>query len=393
VPSIVKCNNLEDVIKSCKYINDLLVEYKLDGVFINITYVNGKLFSVITKGNRHSGRDVTSEFINYTNIPKTIKDNDVCEVRCEIVMKNQIYKKKYSKHFVDSRSTISGQMNKKHIDSDFLNDVDIYAHNTGILTKYLFTTQEQIYKFLQNSGFNIMKNILVTGLTCIATVQSFIDDLNKQDYLCDGCIIKFNQLDVQIQLMHKNPKLFRYIIAYKKNQILLSTVIYIKYIISKDSTIIPLVGIAPVKCDDKICTVLTMYSYRTLREHMLCVGDQIKIKYNTTFVYDGIDKRNCKNEFIALDKCPFCKTKIICIGNRIFCSNLSCCAKISAIVVAYLRIKNITNIGKTIIDTLIKLKIIKLSIDLFNVNIIKNIEDKLKKCKNFKEKKITNIIN
>lgn len=71
------------------------------------------MLCIISKGNRHSGRDITKYFIETNIIPKNIDVEFLIEIRGEAVISENIFNQYYAKDFVDSRSLVSSKLHKK----------------------------------------------------------------------------------------------------------------------------------------------------------------------------------------------------------------------------------------------------------------------------------------
>lgn len=49
------------------------VEYKIDGLSLSLVYKNGKLVQASTRGDGHTGEDVTANVMALPSVPKTLK--------------------------------------------------------------------------------------------------------------------------------------------------------------------------------------------------------------------------------------------------------------------------------------------------------------------------------
>jgi DNA ligase (NAD+) len=70
---------LENIVK-----NKYVVEPKIDGLAICITYKNGQIFSAVTRGDGYEGEDVTENIKMIDNVPKLLSITKNLEVRGEI---------------------------------------------------------------------------------------------------------------------------------------------------------------------------------------------------------------------------------------------------------------------------------------------------------------------
>ena len=67
---------------------EYLCEPKIDGLSLNLTYLNGKLNSAATRGDGSIGEDVTNNILNIKNIPNELKGNspNIIEIRGEVYL-------------------------------------------------------------------------------------------------------------------------------------------------------------------------------------------------------------------------------------------------------------------------------------------------------------------
>ena len=95
------------------------VEYKIDGLSLSLVYKNGKLIQASTRGDGHTGEDVTANVMALPTIPKTLKVKrvDLLEVRCECYMSekdflrvNEEQEKAGKKVFANPRNCAAGTL-------------------------------------------------------------------------------------------------------------------------------------------------------------------------------------------------------------------------------------------------------------------------------------------
>ncbi|BCL65702.1 NAD-dependent DNA ligase [uncultured bacterium] len=389
INKITKFNNKNKLMNLIKKINinEILVEPKMDGMLISIIYNEKNLLCIISKGNRHSGRDITKYFIETNIIPKNIDVEFLIEIRGEAVISENIFNQYYAKDFVDSRSLVSSKLHKKNIDLFFINNLEIYIHDTGIINKDKFKNQIDIYKFLLRNNFKVINHKLIN----INEISNILDDYQNNLYKCDGIIFKVNNICDQISLLN-NSKISKNIIAFKYNQIFQSYVNKISFIISKDGNIIPILHIDPVYCDEKKCSKISLYSYHIFQKDKITIGCKINIKYNTTFIYESINEHSKQYVWNEIINCFSCNYTLEIIGKKLICNNSNCKLKNIAMLFSYIKLKGIKSIGISCIQDLFNQEIIMHPIDIFNTKIYHQINEKFKYINGYKDKKIQNII-
>jgi len=103
---------------------------KFDGSAINIVYRNGRLESVLTRGDGETGKDVTDRF--RTHLPELLDDpfytqmpDSLIQIRCEAVMRKSVFEKKYAEKFANARNLVAGIIGKDDIDIEMVADITL----------------------------------------------------------------------------------------------------------------------------------------------------------------------------------------------------------------------------------------------------------------------------
>lgn len=142
---------------------DVAVSVKLDGAAIDITYIDGKLSRVLTRGDGIEGTDITSKFIGSRLIPQSIHCNGIVQVTGEVAAPKQI---------PNARNYAAGALTLKDTNEFNTRAIEFFAY--GVQPSFSKTYNEDI-SILKRSGFN--------------TVQE--PDLDKI-YPTDGVVFRVN---------------------------------------------------------------------------------------------------------------------------------------------------------------------------------------------------------
>ena len=121
------------------YKGPYVLSAKLDGVSALYVAEDDKAPKLYTRGNGIYGHDISPL------IPHLIRKNvSGVAVRGEIIVKKEIFEKKYSKKFSNPRNFVAGVVNKKTVDASVLNDLDFVPYE---LIKPVMKPSDQL-KFL-----------------------------------------------------------------------------------------------------------------------------------------------------------------------------------------------------------------------------------------------------
>ena len=86
---------------------DWMAMFKMDGLTLSLTYVNGELVKAATRGNGEVGEDVTHNALVIPSIPKKIPVKETIEVDGEIICKKNDFKK-FERVYKNPRNFASG---------------------------------------------------------------------------------------------------------------------------------------------------------------------------------------------------------------------------------------------------------------------------------------------
>ena len=247
-----------------KYNNSKVISVKVDG--ISALFYKGKLF---TRGNGVFGQDI-SWLLNYIQMPNNI-ENDV--VRGELLIKKQIFDKKYKGLFCNMRNLVAGIANAKNIIEEQARDIDFVTYeviepsNKTPLSQMLYLGEKGYnhvdYVHKQNS--DVSKELLSSIL---------LEWRNHYLYDNDGIIVTDNAYYPRI---HKNPE---HAFAFKmvlSDQIVETIVVEVQWSPSKDGYLKPKLKVQPVVIGGATIQYVTAHNAAYVRDKKIGVGTKIQI--------------------------------------------------------------------------------------------------------------------
>jgi len=205
------------------------IEFKFDGLWIELIYDNWKLIQAITRGNWVEGEDVTQNIMQIDNIPKKIAISEHIEVRGEVVMPlssfdelNKIAKQEWEKVFSNPRNAAAGSIRMKDNRVTKQRKLQFFAYDMTPLNP-AFPAGKQNSNSYYDAIYNIEKlwfDISSYFIKCtdidevIKTIHNFGDTKKKIDFEIDGLVLKVENTDLweDIGSTEHHP---RYAIAYK----------------------------------------------------------------------------------------------------------------------------------------------------------------------------------
>lgn len=331
----------------------VIIETKLDGVSLSLTYVDGILTKAITRGDGDIGEDVTGQVWAIEGIPYTLRYHGteayyrgVVTIRGEVVVHYKDYLD-YNKHaevhgkkqFVNPRGMAAGSLRLTNDNRELeLRALRFYAYNAAFVGGEGLTHTEDMDKLL-TLGFETAPRIEAVGdLTDTAFLEALFKDFNleRRDYPfeIDGQVFKVNEYSVQEQLGIRTASP-RWATAWKfpaeEKQ---SRLIEVEFQLGRTGVLTPVARIEPVHVCGVTISNITLHNLDEIRRLDLRERDYISVQR----AGDVIPKITCslphlRNGFAGTihwpSICPSCSfpTKVVTSkkdGSKLYCSNEGC---------------------------------------------------------------------
>jgi DNA ligase (NAD+) len=203
-----------------------VIEPKIDGLAINLTYENGVFIRGATRGDGVQGEEVTVNLRTIKTIPLRMIGDDVprvLEVRGEVYMPlsgfrelNERLAGTKQKVAPNPRNAAAGSLRQKDSTITAQRPLAVWVYGTGARDGLEFTLQSESLAWLRAHGFRTnpyaerLESIEEVARACAEWEQRRIE----LDYEIDGIVIKVDSLDQQARLgaLHERPRWAR---AYK----------------------------------------------------------------------------------------------------------------------------------------------------------------------------------
>ncbi|MCT4616844.1 MAG: NAD-dependent DNA ligase LigA [Candidatus Gracilibacteria bacterium] len=409
--------NAEDLTDFDKKIKNILkrdinlsynVEYKFDGLGIELIYEKGNFIQAITRGNGLQGEDVTENVRQIENIPKKIDYKNRLEVRGEVVMLKSIFKKVNEERlknsealFSNPRNAASGSLRQKNINITRDRKLFFFAYDVPN-----FEEEEASYRdlitHLENTGFSVSpffeygENIeKITEI--ILDIQEKKSDLNL-DFEIDGLVLKLDNISLwrEIGFTGHHP---RYATSYKFPAELLTTkILSIEESVGRTGTITPVANLESVNIGGVIVKRATLHNYDEVKNKDIKIGDNVFIRRAGEVIPEVVSvitegRTGEEKEILPPEKCPICDTKVKKDEDKVryYCDNPKCPAKTMQNL-AYQIGKtglNIDGFGPAIVEKFLEEKLITDLPSIFN---LKDKKEEILALEGFQEKSVNNLL-
>lgn len=268
---------------------DYLVEPKIDGVAVSLTYEQGKFVRAVSRGNGAEGDDITQNVRHIPGIPQHINQApDILEVRGEIYLRHEEFErinalrtKSEQPLYANPRNLAAGTV--KLLDSSEARNrkLDIVLYGIGACDPVdYFARQSEIQEKLTQWNFAVLEKIwLVEG---IESSWSAIEELNELRqrfaYPTDGAVVKLNDFNLQ-EAAGFTSKAPRWAIAYKFEAERAETLLKeISLQIGRTGAVTPVAILEPVQLAGTLVSRATLHNEDEIRRKDLRPGDTVIVQ-------------------------------------------------------------------------------------------------------------------
>ncbi|MBO6061859.1 MAG: NAD-dependent DNA ligase LigA, partial [Clostridia bacterium] len=318
--------------------NKFILEYKFDGLTINLTYADGKLVNAATRGNGITGEGITAQAKTIRNIPLTVPYTGKFEVRGECYMRISVLEKrnrKSSEQLKNPRNAAAGAIRNLDPKVTASRRLDFTAYDVGYIEGREFDSQVEMLGFLRENG------LPVNEFGFVGTIDEVIREIAaaeerrfELDYDIDGMVIKLNDM-AAAEALGYTDRFPRGAIAYKFPAQEQTTVIEdITWEVGRTGKLTPLAHVEPVELMGATIRKATLNNYDDIKRKRVGIGSRVFIRRSNDVIPEilsSVDDGEPENPVTPPLHCPYCGAHTEMRGAHLFCTNsLSCTPQITA---------------------------------------------------------------
>jgi DNA ligase (NAD+) len=269
---------------------EYLVEPKIDGLAISLTYRKGKLERATTRGNGEEGDDVTANVRTIRTLPAELRgagEVDLLEIRGEIFMSQAEFE------WINARREADGlpkYMNPRNLASGTLKQLDprevakrrleIVCYGLGAVEGIEFSKQSDLRKQFSDWGLPVVER--AWQLRGIEAAWSAVEELDRVreefTYPTDGAVIKLDSLQGQSRA-GSTSKAPRWAISYKFAPEQAETLLKeITIQIGRTGALTPVAELEPVEIAGSMVSRATLHNEDEIRRKDVREGDWIVVE-------------------------------------------------------------------------------------------------------------------
>src|SRR6476661_2851150 len=304
-----------------------VLEPKIDGLAINLTYENGLFTRGATRGDGEVGEDVTTNLRTIPSIPLRMLGDDVpslLEVRGEVYMPlsgfrelNERLVAEDKKPTPNPRNAAAGSLRQKNPAITASRPLSVWAYGVGAHDGVELASHSETLAWLKAHGFPInpfaerVESVEAVAEACVGWERRRA----QLDYEIDGIVIKVDDLEQQriLGALHSRPRWAR---AFKWAPMTATTRLEkIMIRVGRTGALNPWAILRPVEVGGVTISRATLHNEEDINRKGIREGDDVIVQRAGDVIPQivgpaGAHRRGTK-EFRMPERCPLCDTPIV----------------------------------------------------------------------------------
>lgn len=319
--------------------NSYCVEYKLDGLTVNLTYDDGRLIQAATRGNGEVGEAILPQAMTIRTIPLTIPFTGRMEVQGEGIMRLSELKKyneTSAEPLKNARNAAAGALRNLDPQVTASRHLDAFFYQIGYIEGRSFETQQDMLDFMKTNGLNISP--FVRPAQTIEEALEAVHQIEKEretlDFLIDGATIKITDMRTR-EVLGTTDKFPRWSIAFKfPAQETVTKLLKITWEVGRTGKLTPLAHLSPVDICGVTVKRATLNNYDDICRKRVRIGSEVWVRRSNDVipeimgvVWDG-EGEAPETDIQPPTVCPACGGPLVKLrqeGVHLFCLNRTSC--------------------------------------------------------------------
>jgi DNA ligase (NAD+) len=366
-----------------------VVELKIDGVAVSVTYADGRLAQAATRGDGRTGDDITHNMRTVIDCPLRLSDKPprALEVRGEVYMTNsdlvrlnELQRQRSQPLYANTRNCAAGSI--RLLDSRLCAErrLRLFCHGVGYVEGLQAANHMDFLAELRRYGLPATPHVRCFGdfAAAVAHCEEQIEALHELDFEVDGLVLKVNDF-AQRERLGATSKSPRWLIAFKFEKYEAKTrLLDIRVQIGKAGTITPVADLAPVELAGTVVRRASLHNADEIERKDVRIGDVVIVEKAGKIIphivrVEKAERQGHPRKFVFPTRCPACNTPLVKDEGGVYirCPNLPCDAQVKERVryFASRGAMDIEGLGDKLVDQLVETGAVKSYGDLYRLDL------------------------
>ncbi|MDO4818339.1 MAG: NAD-dependent DNA ligase LigA [Akkermansia sp.] len=371
----------------------VVVEPKIDGCAVTLMYRGGKLQYAATRGDGHTGDDITENVRTIRSVPFTLPAGapEVLEVRGEIFMPSAEFDAMNAQRDADGLPAFANPRNATAGTIKLLDPAEVaqrplrfLAHGIGVYEGEEMRTMDDYESLLSRMQIPYNKPILrAEGLEAVRAAVAEIDTTRRGlGFGTDGAVIKLDDFRLRERMgsTARAPRwaaAFKYLPEQKETRLLGITIQ-----VGRTGVLTPVAELEPVKLSGTTVSRATLHNADEIERKDIRIGDTLLMEKSGEIIPAVVhvveSKRPADAQKYSLydavnGVCPVCGAPISREDGQVAwrCTNLTCSAQAAMRTTYFCKREalDIESLGGTVAEALVNRGLIQSPLNLFRLTV------------------------
>ena len=310
------------------------VEYKFDGLTLNLTYEGGQLVQAATRGNGEIGEAILPQAKTVRAVPLTIPYQGRMEVQGECIMRLSVleqYNKTAKEPLKNARNAAAGALRNLDPSVTAARRLDAFFYQIGTIDNPPYDTQPGMLAFLRQNGFPVSPYLgePKNGEELVACIRHIEQIRNTLDFLIDGVVVKVGDFALR-ERMGFTEKFPRWAVAYKfEAEESVTTLEKVTWELGRTGKLTPLAHLEPVDFYGVTVRKATLNNWGDIQRKRVALGAPVWIRRSNDVIPEIMGRVGepgpQEKPIEKPERCPACGATLVERGAHLFCMNRVSC--------------------------------------------------------------------
>jgi len=369
---------------------EYVCEPKLDGLSVELVYVDGVFTVGSTRGDGRVGEDVTRNLRTIKQVPLRLfplngKVPRLLEARGEVYMEKEAFRRLNEERerageplFANPRNAAAGSLRQLDPNITASRPLKIFFYAMGRAEGIEIRSQVELLTTFPKLGLPV--NPLWKLCKTLDEVKAFYRELlamrHELPYEADGMVVKVNDF-AQREVLGEVSRAPRWAIAYKfPAEEATTRVLDIVVQVGRTGALTPVAILEPVEVSGATVSRATLHNEDEIRRKDIRIGDWVIVRRAGEVIPEVVKsiperRTGAEKEFKMPERCPACGGPVVRPPGEVAyrCENLSCPARIKESIrhFASRRAMDIEGLGEKLVDKLVETGLVRKLSDIYRL--------------------------
>jgi len=302
-----------------------MCEMKIDGLAVDLVYVDGVLTRAATRGDGRVGEDVSANIRTVSCIPPRLSGSvpGTVEIRGEVFMPlkgfdelNDSLIDDGKKPFANPRNAAAGSLRLKDPQVTASRPLSFLCHGLGVCDVDIVSLS-QAYERM--SAWGLPTSARSRRVETVEEIMAYIEKLGNERYTLsheiDGAVVKVDSIPLQ-QRLGATVRAPRWAVAYKFPPVEVTTkLLDIRVGVGRTGRVTPYAVMTPVKVAGSTVETATLHNASEVRRKGVLIGDTVILRKAGDVIPEVVgpvveDRTGDEREFVMPTVCPECGSEL-----------------------------------------------------------------------------------